>query len=194
MTVEEIAKILCEHFKGLQIEVVPGAKNAVSGIQTGDPAVIIPAEKIREICNTLKVMDQFAFDCLSSLTAVDRKDRFEVVYHLFSYKNRHSLTLKVNLPRGGNQPQRGVEGEAPSGLAGGGGDASPSIETVESLWGVANWLEREVYDLFGIKFDNHSDLRRIMLPDDWVGHPLRKDYKEEVDYHGISTTRPALLQ
>lgn len=172
MTVEEIAKILSEHFKDAKIEVVPGVKNPVSGAQVGDPAVIVPAEKILEICGTLKRIDQFAFDCLSDLTAVDRKDKFEVVYHLFSYKHRHSVAIKAVLPR----------------------DETSHIETVESLWGIANWFEREVYDLFGIKFDHHSDLRRIMLPDDWIGHPLRKDYKEEEDYHGISTTRPPLLQ
>jgi NADH-quinone oxidoreductase subunit C len=189
MTLDQVQKRLSEFYKGVAIELVEGAKNPVTQAQTGDSCLVVPADKIKDICKTLKTIDQFAFDCLSSLTAVDRKDRFEVVYHLFSYKHRHSLVLKVVLPR---------PGAAPSGSAGGGGDSSPSedsahIETLESLWGCANWLEREVYDLFGIQFDNHSDLRRIMLPDDWVGHPLRKDYKEEEDYHGISTTRPSLL-
>lgn len=171
MTLEQIQKKLSEYFKGVAIESAEGAKNPVTQAQTGDSCLVVPAERIKEICKTLKTIEQFSFDCLSSLTAVDRKDKFEVVYHLFSYKHRHSLTLKVILPR----------------------DDSAHIETVEGLWGCANWLEREVFDLFGIKFDNHSDLRRIMLPDDWVGHPLRKDYKEEEDYHGISTTRPSLL-
>lgn len=172
MTLQEIAKKLSEHFHDLKIEVVEGAKHPVTGVTTGDPFLVVPAEKIKEICDTLKMMDQFHFDCLSNLTAVDRKDRFEVVYQLFSYKHKHSATLKVYLPR----------------------DDNAHVETVESLWGCANWLEREVYDLFGIKFDAHSDLRRIMLPDDWVGYPLRKDYKEQEDYHGISTTRPPLIQ
>jgi NADH-quinone oxidoreductase subunit C len=171
MTIEDIAKSLSEHIKDVKIEILPGAKNTVSGVQVGEAALLVPAEKILEVCRVLKVTDQFAFDCLSSLTAVDRKDKFEVVYHLFSYTHRHSVTLKAVLPR--------EEGH---------------IETVESLWRIANWLEREVYDLFGIRFDNHSDLRRIMLPDDWEGHPLRKDYKEGEDYHGISTTRSPLLQ
>ena len=175
MTTEEIAKKLSDQFKGVSIEVVEGAKNATTGALVGDAALFVPAEKILEICKILKTNEAFAFDCLSSLTAVDRKDRFEMVYHLFSYKHRHSVILKVNLPRLSTE----------SDLA--------HIETLEVVWGCANWLEREVFDLFGIKFDHHSDLRRIMLPDDWIGYPLRKDYKEQEDYHGISTTRPSLL-
>jgi NADH-quinone oxidoreductase subunit C len=171
MTTEQIQKKLAEFYKGVAIDFVEGAKHPVTHVQTGDSCLVVPAEKIKDICKTLKTIDQFAFDCLSSLTAVDRKDKFEVVYHLFSYKHRHSLVLKAILPR----------------------DDSAHIETVEGLWGCANWLEREVYDLFGIKFDNHSDLRRIMLPDDWIGYPLRKDYKEEEDYHGITTTRTPLI-
>jgi NADH-quinone oxidoreductase subunit C len=172
MTLQEIAQKLSEHFRDSKIECVEGAKHPVTGVTTGDPFLVVPAEKIKEICQTLKVMDPFSFDCLSNLTAVDRKDRFEMVYQLFSYQQRHSATLKVYLSR----------------------DDNAHIETVESLWRCANWLEREVYDLFGIKFDGHSDLRRIMLPDDWVGYPLRKDYKEQEDYHGISTTRAPLIQ
>ena len=168
MKPDEISKKLQEHYQGSKIEFVEGVKNP-SGKQVGDSFLIVPAEKIREVCSTLKLLEQFSFDCLSNLTAVDRKDRFEVVYNLFSYKHRHEVTLKVVLPR----------------------DDNAHLETVESVWGCANWLEREVYDLFGIVFDQHSDLRRIMLPEDWIGHPLRKDYKEEEDYHGISTTRPS---
>jgi NADH-quinone oxidoreductase subunit C len=172
MTLQEIAKKLSEHFHGAPIEVVEGAKLPLTGATSGDPFLVVPAEKIQEICRTLQMMDQFHFDCLSNLTAVDRKDKFEVVYHLFSYKHRHSMALKAYLPR----------------------DDNAHLATVEEIWGCANWLEREVFDLFGIKFDGHSDLRRIMLPDDWIGYPLRKDYKEEEDYHGISTTRPPLIQ
>ncbi len=171
LTTEQIKKNLDDHFQG-SVEFVEGAKHAVSGAQTGDSFLVVPGEKIKDIAKTLKLTDVFSFDCLSSLTAVDRKDRFEVVYHLFSYKHKHSVTLKVYLPR----------------------EDSAHLETVEELWGCANWLEREVYDLFGITFDHHSDLRRIMLPEDWIGHPLRKDYQEQEDYHGISTTRPSLLQ
>ena len=170
MTLQEIAKKLSEKFS--KIEVIEGAKLPVTNAVCGDASLLVPSEKIVEICQFLKKDPAFSFECLSNLTAIDRKDRFEVVYHLYSYQHRHELTLRVSLPREDNA----------------------HVETVESLWGCANWLERELYDLFGIKFDGHSDLRRIMLPDDWQGHPLRKDYKESEDYHGISTTRSSLLQ
>jgi NADH-quinone oxidoreductase subunit C len=93
---------------------------------------------------------------LSTVTAVDRypaEPRFEVVYHLHSIEPCQRLRLKCR-----------VRGE------------DPVIESVSSVWRSANWYEREVFDLFGIKFVNHPDLRRILLPDDWEGHPLRKDY------------------
>ncbi|MBI1909909.1 MAG: NADH-quinone oxidoreductase subunit C [Deltaproteobacteria bacterium] len=153
------------------MELVNARLPAAPGELGGDSFLVVPAEKIVPVCELLKISDIFYFDCLSDLTGVDWKDHLEVIYHLFSYRHRHHLEIKVKLP---------VE--------------KPQVPTVESVWKVANWLEREVYDLLGINFEGHSDLRRIMLPDDWVGHPLRKDYKEEEDYHGITTTRPSLLQ
>lgn len=179
MTIEDIYKKLAAQFPGQKMELIEGAKHPVSQAVTGDSFIVVPAEKILEICKMLQLMEQFSFDCLSNLTAVDRlnaanpvESRFEVVYHLFSYKHKHSVALKVYLPR----------------------DDAAHVATVEGIWGCANWLEREVFDLFGIRFDGNSDLRRIMLPDDWIGYPLRKDYKEAEDYHGISTTRPPLIQ
>jgi NADH-quinone oxidoreductase subunit C len=94
-----------------------------------------------------------------------------VVYHLFSYTHNQQIVLKVDLPRD-----------------------NPKIPTVEGVWKVANWFEREVYDLFGVIFDGHSDLRRIMLPEDWTGYPLRKDYVEQEEYDGISTQRAPLVE
>jgi NADH-quinone oxidoreductase subunit C len=114
---------------------------------------IAPA-KIASVCGFLKY-DQ-AFVRLSTVTAVDRfpaEPRFEVVYHLHSIEHNQRIRLKCRL--GGN---------------------SPVIESVTSVWRGADWYEREVFDLFGISFSNHPDLRRIMMPDDWEGHPLRKDY------------------
>lgn len=172
MTAEQIFKALSEQFPDAKIDFVEAAKLPVTHVTSGDSSIIVPAEKIIEIGKFLKSKTGLDFDCLSSLTAVDKKETLEVVYHLFSYRQKHSVTLKAVLAR----------------------NEDVHIHTVEEIWATANWLEREVYDLFGIKFDGHTDLRRIMLPDDWKGHPLRKDYKEEEDYHGISTTRASLLQ
>ena len=174
MNTVEIAKELETHLQGVSLEIVEGVKNPISGVVVGDASLIVPAGQIQKICQTLKMVNEFSFDCLSNLTAVDKKDKFEVVYQLFSYKHLHSVTLKVILPHEGAN--------------------LPTVATVDTVWGCANWLEREVYDLFGIHFEGSSDLRRIMLPDDWIGYPLRKDYKEQEDYHGISTTRPSLIQ
>ena len=95
-----------------------------------------------------------------------KRNVIEVVYHLFSYKHRHGIVLKVEADR-----------------------AQPVVPTIEGVWKAANWMEREVYDLFGVTFSGHPDLRRVMLPDDWVGHPLRKDYQEAGGYHGIPNLR-----
>ena len=97
---------------------------------------------------------------------VDYKDRIEVVVHLFSYRYRHGAVLKLKLPRD-----------------------NPRAPTLEDLWKSANWMEREIFDLLGVHFDGHSDMRRILMPEDWPGHPLRKDFVEPLEYHGISTTR-----
>ena len=112
------------------------------------------------------------FDCLSNLSGVDypEEGHIQVVYHLISYDLGHELTLKVNADR-----------------------ERPIVNTVENVWPAANWLEREVFDLLGVRFAGHSDLRRILLPDDWVGYPLRKDYVEAPEYHGISTIRESML-
>ncbi|HEY2016992.1 MAG TPA: NADH-quinone oxidoreductase subunit C [Bryobacteraceae bacterium] len=114
----------------------------------------IPPGKIVSICGFLKYDQKFVR--LSSVTAVDRyptEPRFEVVYHLHSIERNERVRLKCRV--------RG---------------ADPVIESVTSVWRSADWYEREVFDLFGIKFINHPDLRRILMPDDWEGHPLRKDY------------------
>src|SRR5882762_7934202 len=111
--------------------------------------------------------------CLVNFSAVDsckNQPVMRVVYHLYSYSTRHAFILKVELDR-----------------------AAPSVPSVESVWKSADWLEREQYDLLGVTFEGHPDLRRIMLPDDWVGNPLRKDYAEQPEYHQISTTRESPL-
>jgi NADH-quinone oxidoreductase subunit C len=96
------------------------------------------------------------------LSGVDLKGRLAVVYQLFSMVKKHKITLKVEVPT----------------------DA-PNVQSVESIWKTANWHEREAYDLYGITFIGHPDLRRILLPYDWEGHPLRKDYQVPEYYNGM---------
>jgi NADH-quinone oxidoreductase subunit C len=120
----------------------------------GELTLEIAPAKIVAVCGFLK--RECKFVRLSSVTAVDRypaEPRFELVYHLHSIERNDRLRLKCR-----------VGGEA------------PEIESATSVWRSADWYEREVFDLFGIRFTGHPDLRRIMLPDDWEGHPLRKDY------------------
>jgi NADH-quinone oxidoreductase subunit C len=131
-----------------------------------DPWMVVDAAALAEVCQYLKDDSATAFDCLSNESGVDYKDRIEVVYHLFSYQHRHQVVLKVKLPR-----------------------ENPVVATLENVWKSANWMEREIFDLLGVNFDGHSDMRRLLMPEDWVGHPLRKDFVEPLEYHGISTVR-----
>jgi len=135
--------------EGFDADAIKGGK-----IDRGEITLEIAAAKIASICGLLKY--ERSFVRLSTVTAVDwypSEPRFEVVYHLHSVEHNLRVRLKCRLP-----------GE------------DPVIESVTGVWQGANWYEREVFDLFGIKFLNHPDLRRIMLPEDWEGYPLRKDY------------------
>ncbi len=131
-----------------------------------DPFAVVDPTAIVEMGRFMKDDPELAMECLSNQSGVDYKDRIEVVYHLFSYQLRHGAVLKVKLPRD-----------------------NPSIPTLETIWKSANWMEREIFDLLGVNFDGHSDMRRILMPEDWVGYPLRKDFVEPLEYHGISTVR-----
>jgi NADH-quinone oxidoreductase subunit C len=133
-----------------------------------DPFCVVKRERIVDVCRFLKTEPGLDLDFLEDETAVDwpKRNVIEVVYHLLSYRHRHTIVLKVEADR-----------------------AAPSVPTVEGVWKTANWFEREIYDLFGVDFPGHPDLRRLMLPDDWVGHPLRKDYQEAGGWHGISNVR-----
>jgi NADH-quinone oxidoreductase subunit C len=131
-----------------------------------DAFVVVDAAAIVEVCRFLHDDPETAMDCLSNQTGVDYKDHIEVVYHLFSYKHRHGCVLKIKLPR-----------------------ENPLVSTVEGVWNAANWMEREIFDLLGVTFQGHSDMRRILMPEDWPGYPLRKDFVEPQEYHGISTVR-----
>ena len=145
-----------DYFRGLE-KALPGAMEQVS-YWVGDWTIIVPASALLEVATYLKGADDGSFDYCSDITATDwppREKRFDVVYCLYSTRRRHRLRLKVKLG----------EGE--------------SISSVTSVWPAANWLEREVWDMFGVNFSGHPDLRRILMPDDWQGHPQRKDYPLE---------------
>jgi NADH-quinone oxidoreductase subunit C len=138
-----------------------------------EPYLLVDGEAIVDVCRFLRDDADLKFEVLSDQTAVDwpKEEKIQLVYHLYSYTGRHQIVLKVNLPR-----------------------ANPKIATVENIWKVANWFEREIFDLFGVIFEGHSDLRRILLPEDWEGYPLRKDYIEQEEYDGISTQRAPLVE
>lgn len=123
----------------------------------GDDTIIIRKESLKEICSFLKDDRELDFDYLLDVCGVDylpKEPRFEVVYHLQSINKRHRIRVKTPV----------ADGE--------------KVDSVASLWATADWTERETYDMFGIEFEGHPDLKRIYMDEDWVGHPLRKDYPE----------------
>lgn len=115
-------------------------------------AIVIPKNQFLDVARYLR-NHELAFDNLHCITAIERNERIEVVYSFYSIQKRHSATVKVFLPLN-----------------------DLTIESLTVFWKSANWLEREVYDLFGVRFLNHPDLRRILNPYDWIVHPLRKDF------------------
>jgi NADH-quinone oxidoreductase subunit C len=122
------------------------------------PTIRVPAANIVEVCRALRDHADLGFILLADLTAVDRwprQPRWEVVYHLASMT--HRLRLKVSMD--------GV---------------SPRVPTVQSVWPAAGWLERETWDMFGIVFEDHGDLRRLLMPEEWEGYPLRKDFPVQI--------------
>lgn len=146
-----------------------------------DPWTEVAPEALLEVARFVKDDSQLQFDALNDLCAVDYFDsdakkteklggaRLEVVYHLYSYQLKHYLVLKVKLPRW-KADQAG---------------SLPELASVASVWDIADWHEREAFDLMGIQFVGHPNLRRILCPEDWVGHALRKDYEFPLEYHGI---------
>jgi NADH-quinone oxidoreductase subunit C len=153
-------RLLLESFPGQVVK---------SRLFRDEKTIWVKRDRIVDICFLLRNSDETRFNFVSDLTCVDllkmqapSDERFEVVYNLYSLATFKRLRLKAIVP-----------------------ESDPSIDTVEIVWPAANWLEREIYDLFGLTFNNHSDLRRIQMPDDWIGHPLRKDYPiggEQVEF------------
>ncbi|MXV51191.1 NADH-quinone oxidoreductase subunit C [Pedobacter sp. HMF7647] len=162
MTFDEIKDLLVKRFGPEVIEA-----EETTGLQ---PALIIRKDRITAVCLELRTNDQTYFDFLSCLSAVDHgleENKMSVVYHLASIPYKTQLTLKVV-----------QEFDRTSG-------SLPICQSVSSVWKTAEWHEREAYDLLGVFFDGNPDLRRILLPDDWEGYPLRKDYKTAAEYNGI---------
>ena len=172
MRIDEIHKDLIDKFG---IDVIRELKTAAK-----DPWIEIATDRIGDLAEFLHDEPSLAFDSLNDLTGSDWLEtdskkktpcepHVEVVYHLYSYTHRHWCKLKVKVSRWAGD----VVGEL------------PEIPTVSHVWGIADWHEREAYDLVGINFTGHPNLRRILCPEDWEGHPLRKDYEFPLEYHGV---------
>ncbi len=139
-------------------------------ISIKDDVVTIPTDLLFPVCKYLYEHDTTYFDSLSCLTAIDNgveKSAMELIYSLYSIPYNKKLTLKVVFDRKTNDT------------------VLPEVASVSSIWRSADWHEREAFDLMGISFSDHPDLRRILLPSDWQGYPLRKDYQAQEYYHGI---------
>ena len=160
MTFEEInAKVIADLGEAIFQEVHTEAKQ---------PFVTVAAKDLFGLAQYLQQTEGLYFDYLACITGIDNGDKkgtLEVIYHLNSLVYEHAIIIQVVLDRNHKRP---------------------SVPSLVEIWKGANWLERETYDMYGIHFDNHPDLRRILLPNDWEGHPLRKDYEEQKYYHGIT--------
>jgi NADH-quinone oxidoreductase subunit C len=142
----------------------------------GQLSITVKKEDLLLICRHLKDDPELQYNFLSDLCGVDypkREERFDIVYNFYSLPHRWRVRLKIRVAEG---------------------ESAPSLTPI---WQTANWQEREVYDLFGVKFDNHPDLQRILMPDDWIGHPLRKDYPlmfEEVVFTHNKDKPPKIIK
>jgi NADH-quinone oxidoreductase subunit C len=153
-----IAERLTQKFGAAILKALPGDKH---------PRVHVGAESWRAVAEFLRREPELNFDWLACITGIDYvvDNKLCAVYDLYSTTHRHWFAVKVYVDR-----------------------AKPHIVSVSDLWPAADWHEREAFDMFGIIFDGHKDLRRILLPEDWVGYPLRKDYVFPREYHGIPGT------
>jgi len=141
----------------------------------GDPYLVIPVERLHQLAVFLREEPALDFDSLMSISGVHQKEeieKIEVVYHLYSLRHRHRLIFKAQVER-------------PLILF----HYYLRVDTVSDIWPAASWLEREIYDMLGVHFKGHRDFRRLLLPTDWQGYPLLKDYQEAGTYRGIATSR-----
>ena len=159
-----------------------GDKITGANLEALDPWIEVAPAAIVEVATFLKTDPTLALDALNNLCGVDyfepdskkaakygHEPHVEVVYHLYSFTHRHSIVVKAKLPR--------WKGDQAGQI--------PEIPTVSGIWAIANWHEREAFDLVGINFVGHPNLTRILCAEDWVGHALRKDYEFPLEYHGI---------
>lgn len=159
-----------------------GGKISGASLESIDPWIEVMPAGLVEVCRYLKEEPSIAFDYLNSICVVDYfeadpkkaakaswKPHLQVVYHLSSIRHKTTGVVKVMLPRWKDD----IEGSI------------PEVPSVAMVWKTADWHEREAYDLSGVLFIGHQNLRRILCPEDWVGHPLRKDYQMPLEYHGI---------
>lgn len=161
MNTQEISALIVSQFGEQAIE-----KIEETGLQ---PAVFVNVNLLEKICFYLRDEEGLYFDFLNNIAAVDLKEvGFLITYHLTSIPYLHTIVLKVVVANDRDLNQL------------------PEIPSVAAVWKTADWHEREAFDLMGIFFTNHPDLRRILLPDDWEGYPLRKDYQDPESYHGIA--------
>lgn len=144
---------------------LPDIKLEQQKSELGDSWILVPAEDVFQVLSCLK--NELGINYLACLLGVDYESSFGVVYQLRSLKDKIDVPVKAMLPK-----------------------ENPIIATASTLFPVAEWFERETFDMFGIQFKDHPDLRRILLPEDWDGYPLRKDYQPPTEYHGIPAERP----
>jgi NADH-quinone oxidoreductase subunit C len=173
MTTPEIVAILEEKF---------GPRIKAKKLDAIDPFAVVEPADLVEVCRFLRDDPRLQFDFLNCISVVDYfepdkakaakagfEPHLELLYHLSSFVKRHRFVLKLILPRWKDDKAGQL----------------PEVPSVTSVWRTADWHERETYDLSGVWFTGHPDLRRILLSEDWEGHPLRKDYVFPLEYHGI---------
>ena len=160
MDATALAGILQDAVPGVPVETVPGTDLHIN--------LYVQPEDLIPVLRTLRDHSDLRFELLSEMTAADywpREPRFELIYILVSIEHRLRLRLKARLP-----------GE------------DPHVATASVLWPAANWLEREIWDMFGIAFDGHPDPRRLLMPEDWEGYPARKDYPVQIQMKPVSSS------
>ncbi|MDC1174516.1 NADH-quinone oxidoreductase subunit C [Bacteriovoracaceae bacterium] len=149
---------------------VSGANACVVEAEVGDNLIFVEASSILEVCKNLKNSD-YDMNVLQCVTGTDYEDRIEVSYIIASFTKNSEVIIKAKLPKTSSE-------------------ATVAIDSVCSVWKSANFLERETYDMLGVVFTNHPDMRRILCPDDWEGYPLRKDYKVQEVYNDMVVDPP----